>query len=243
MNTSPLRLAAVAALALAPLSGRAQTTSINYRAVPSATTLSAGQTLNISFFMDVNSLLPATPSYVSDNYTGARIYFVYAQKAGGTPLSPFSSAVNTFNTTTSGFTTVLNNSDQPALQVASGGTTYLGDSFSLTSSPTLRTDKGTFQLATLTTTLRSDLAAGDYTFGFQNLPGIRGITRVEGKFGPGNFGDPGTNDILVPPDLGVNSFTLHVASAPVPEAGTSVSLGLLLALGGGALLVRRRRAA
>ena len=42
------------------------------------------------------------------------------------------------------------------------------------------------------------------------------------------------------PDFAVNDFQVY-ASAPVPEASTTVSLGLLLALGAGGLAVARRK--
>ncbi len=36
-------------------------------------------------------------------------------------------------------------------------------------------------------------------------------------------------------------FVLHVLAAPVPESSTTVSFGLLLALGVGALVVAKRK--
>lgn len=52
----------------------------------------------------------------------------------------------------------------------------------------------------------------------------------------------GVQKIVLPADAYYDDFSLQAAGAPVPEAGTAVSFGVLLALGGLAVL-RRKRAA
>ena len=50
----------------------------------------------------------------------------------------------------------------------------------------------------------------------------------------------GVSKIILPADAYYDDFTFQAAAAPVPEAGTAISLGALLTLGGLAVLRRRR---
>ncbi len=50
----------------------------------------------------------------------------------------------------------------------------------------------------------------------------------------------GVSKVVLPADAYYDDFTFQAASAPVPEAGTAISFGALLTLGGMAVLRRRR---
>lgn len=63
-----------------------------------------------------------------------------------------------------------------------------------------------------------------------------------GNFTGPRFGTPGQSFIDANGDQRTANFTYNIAAAPVPEASTTVSLGLMLALGlGGMALTARRR--
>ncbi len=52
----------------------------------------------------------------------------------------------------------------------------------------------------------------------------------------------GVSKIVLPADAYYDDFSFQAAAAPVPEAGTAISFGALLTLGGMAVLRRRHRA-
>lgn len=204
----------------------AQSTSLRLRAVPNTTTLNAGDTLTISFYLDVLSLEP------DDNYTALRAYLSYASDppGGAAPQSPFAQTptLTTFtgNGSSSGFAnTTLSNPASSATQ--SGVADFVGFSFSENNGASARTDLGTFFVAQATGTLRSDLASGSYEFAFRELgAGSPARTFATGRFGPNNTAG------LFPPDLITQAFTLNVTGgAVVPEPGSCALLCSLFLCG------------
>ena len=192
------------------------------------------------------ALLPASGAFAQTSPATSAFEVYNATMSGGDPVFSVSDDL-TFTSLqitegfASGFTQTVFLPSFDANSPANNPGVEYTDQFASGSPLTSAVLTGTFDNlapgSTLTVNLAQDLSGTTVPFNVYSSFSADLFNPTTPAIGAGQFAlVDGSRNVL-------NGVTIGVNAAPVPEASTTVSLGLLLALGLGALVVTRRRAA